>query len=169
MSGNGKLAMALAMLIAAATLGVAGCGGDDETTSSTTSTTTTTGATGATGASGAEGGDTGGDLTIEDAEQAFADEDIETNDVDKSSLIGIVEPIPDAAISLISPDTGTVAHGSVYEYPSPEEADQAVEKLSKGSDLEYLAVENLVISQDAEPYEGFPTADQMAQILESSG
>jgi hypothetical protein len=55
-------------------------------------------------------------------------------------LIGIVEPIPDAAISLISPDTGTVAH-----------------------------VDNLVISQDAEPYEGFPTADQMAQILESSG
>jgi hypothetical protein len=51
---NSKLPVALLAVIAA--LGLAACGGDDETTSST-STTTTTGATGASGATGAEGDD----------------------------------------------------------------------------------------------------------------
>jgi hypothetical protein len=50
-SMRGRIKAGILVLVCAAALGVAGCGGDDdETTTTTSSTTTTTGATGATGA-----------------------------------------------------------------------------------------------------------------------
>ena len=160
MWGNGRLATALAIAVAA--LGVAGCGGDDdETTTSSTTATTATGATGASGATGGEGS-AAGTITLEDAEQAFQDEGIDTNEVEPG---GILRPDAESAFSLISKDTGTVAHGGVYVYESSEDAEKAMKNAEGTSDLDYQVVGNLLLSQDPEPYEGFPTIDEMAEIL----
>ena len=147
-------------LLAVAAMAVAGCGGDDETTTSSTTSTTTAGATGATGASGEAGA---GTITFEDAERAFQDEGIDTNEVEPSATL--ITPPPESAFSLITNDTGTVAHGGVYVYESSEDAEKALENAEKGSDLEYRVVGNVLISQDADPYHGVPTSDQMAEIV----
>jgi ABC-type glycerol-3-phosphate transport system substrate-binding protein len=154
---------AFALLAAGAALGVAGCGGDDEETTTTTSSVeTTTGATGASGATGAEGA--GGTYTAEGVEAAFEDEGYAINDATDAAL---TTPPPEAAISLVEKGE-TVSHGTAYIFKDSAEAEEA-EKNSTSGGLDHVVVGNVLVETSTDQFEGFPTAQEMADIVEQSG
>ena len=103
--------------------------------------------------------------TVQEVRAAFDKEGIETNEVKPAE--GIVDPTPEATVSLISPKTGTVAHGGVNFYKTAAEAGKASDNAKEefGGDLEFVVLGNLLITQDPEPFRGFPTAAEMATIV----
>jgi ABC-type glycerol-3-phosphate transport system substrate-binding protein len=155
---------AFALLAAGAALGVAGCGGDDEETTTTTSSVeTTTGATGASGATGAEGA--GGTYTAEGVEAAFEDEGYAINDATDAAL---TTPPPEAAISLVEKGE-TFANGTAYVFKDEKDAKEAEQNLTPSGNLDRIVLGNVVVEASTEPNEGFPTAQEMADIVEQSG
>ena len=161
---QGTTRRGLAVLGVAAALAFAGCGGgDDETTSTTASVETTTGATGASGATGAEGA-AGQTYSVEDVQAAFEDEGFAVNDVTDSAL---KTPEPEDAISLTEKGE-TVGHGTMYFYESSADAKEAEKNTTVGG-LDLIVVGNVLVEASKEPFEGFPTAEEMADTVESTG
>lgn len=149
----------------------AGCGGDDEKKTaaekpaSTPTATATTATTPTTDTAPTPSATDGPGISIEDAKSAIEAEGIKTNDVKPANTF--LTPLPEASFSLISPDTGTVSHGGVNEFKTAADAEAAKANLEKGgSKLDLVVAKNLLITQEKEPYEDFPSADEIAAIVQ---
>jgi cytoskeletal protein RodZ len=157
------LMRAIAAGAAGAALALSGCGGDDDKQAASQPSTTEEPAASETAPAPEPASET---ISIEEAKAAIEAEGIKTNETDPAG--SFIEPVPEATFSLVSPDTGTVAHGGVAAFKTAADAEKAAANSDAESvgDLENLVVANLLIQQEPEPYEGFPTAEEIAAIVQ---